>query len=338
MAAGANCTINVTFTPTAPGTRMAAISLVDSAANSPQSVALSGTGEGAVANLSPGSLTFPGQFVGTSGLPQNITLTNNGNVAMTISSVVASAQFGTTNGCTTSLAAGVGCTISVFFDPSTAGSQTGTLIITDNAPGSPQTVALIGTGQDFSFAPPSGSSTSTTIAPGAPASYTLSVGGEGGLTGTVSFSCTGAPSEATCTVPNPVTVGSTATNVIVTVVTTAPSLSAPRSRPLPPAPPRSPGLRDFLILAFVLAAMAWGFRRRYQSGVSRWRAAMIPLALGFVLALALAGCGGGGGGGGGGAPANPGTPAGTYTLTVTGTTGSGTSALSHNVTLTLTVS
>jgi lipopolysaccharide export system protein LptA len=193
---------------------------------------------------------------------------------------------------------------------------------------------------DFTFTPPSGSSTSATAAPGQSATYTLSVGGEGGLSGTMTFTCTGAPSEATCTVlPNPLTVGSSATNVTVSVTTTAPSVSAPRSRPLPPAPPLSPGLRGLLMLALALAAMAWAVSRRNQPGVSRWESPMVPLAGGLLLALALAGCGGGGGGGGGGGTTHdPGTPAGTYTLTVTGTTGSGSSALSHSVTLTLTVS
>ena len=67
----------------------------------------------------------------------------------------------------------------------------------DNAPGSPHTVALSGTGEDFTFAAPSGSS--ATVTPGQAATYTLSLGGQGGLSGGVTFTCTGAPSEATCT-------------------------------------------------------------------------------------------------------------------------------------------
>src|SRR5208337_1055522 len=173
-------------------------------------------------------------------------------------------------------------------------------------------------------------------APGAAASYTLSVGGEGVFNQSVSFTCTGAPSEATCAVSsNPATAGSSATNVTVTVTTTAASLNAPRSRPLPPAPPLSPGLRGLLLLALALGLMAWAIGRRNQLGVSRWRSTMVPLAGGLLLALALAGCGGGGNNN---VTHNPGTPAGTYTLTVTGTVGSGSSALSHSVTLTLTVS
>ena len=44
LAAGASCTINVTFTPTAEGTRSASLSIADNASGSPQSVTLSGTG------------------------------------------------------------------------------------------------------------------------------------------------------------------------------------------------------------------------------------------------------------------------------------------------------
>jgi hypothetical protein len=153
----------------------------------------------------------------------------------------------------------------------------------------------------------------------------------GGLAGTINFSCTGAPAETNCTVsPNPLMAGSSATTVTVTVLTTAPSASAPRSRPLPPVLPLSPGLRGLLLLALALAAMSWAIGRRKQPGVSRWQSAMVLLAAGLLLTLALAGCR---------APTiNPGTPAGTYTLTVTGTTGSGASALSHSVSLTLIVS
>src|SRR5208337_2988342 len=182
LAVNASCQISVTFTPTVRGTRTAAVSLVDSSPDSPQSVSLSGTGIAPVANLSPPSLSFPGQFVGTTGPAENLTVTNNGDVPLNISSVQASAQFGGSNGCTSSLAVGVSCTISVSFDPSAAGLQTGTLTVTDNAADSPQTVALSGTGTDFAMASPS---PSVTVAAGQPASYALTVTPEGGLNQTV---------------------------------------------------------------------------------------------------------------------------------------------------------
>jgi hypothetical protein len=228
--------------------------------------------------------------------------------------------------------------VAVTFTPTAGGTASGSLSFSNNAPNSPQTVALSGTGQDFSFAPPSGSSSSASVTRGQSATYTLSVGGQGGMSGTVSFACSGAPSEATCTVaPNPATAGSSPTNVTVTVTTTAASISAPRSRPLPPVPPLSPGIRSLSMLALVLVAIAWAILRWNQPGLSRWRSTMIPFAAGLLFTLTLAGCGGGGGGGGI-TNHDPGTPAGTYTLTVSGTTGSGSSVLSHTTTLTLTVS
>ena len=62
VAAGANCTISVTFKPAAAGTRTAAVTLTDNATGSPQSVGLSGTGgsTSAAASLSPTSSVFWG--------------------------------------------------------------------------------------------------------------------------------------------------------------------------------------------------------------------------------------------------------------------------------------
>jgi hypothetical protein len=339
VAAGAGCEISVTFTPTAVGNRTGALTLTDNASNSPQTVSLSGTGLGPTANLSASSLTFASQLVGTASSSQPVTLSNTGAAALAITNIATSANFAQTNNCGSSVAVGGSCTINVTFSPTAGGPLTGTLTITDNsngAAGSTQSVALSGTGQDFIVVAPFGSPTSTTVAPGQTATYTLSVGGEGGFNQSVSFTCTGAPSEATCTVsPSTLTPGSSAVNITVNVTTTAPSASAPRSRPLPPVPPLSPGLRGLLMLALALTAMAWAMGRRKQLGVSRWRSTLVPLASGLLLALALAGCGGSSVST---PPPNPGTPAGTYTLTVTSTAGSGSSALSHSMTLTLTVS
>jgi hypothetical protein len=270
-----------------------------------------------------------------------VTLNNTGTAALLITNIATSANFGQTNNCGASVAASASCTINVTFSPTATGPLAGTLTITDNSNGvaaSTQIVPLSGAGQDFALATPSGYPTSTTVAPGQSATYTLSVVGLGGLNQSVAFTCAGAPSEAKCTIsPNPVAAGSSATNVTVTVTTTSASVGAPRSRPLPPIPHLSPSLKGLLMLALGLAAMAWAIRRRNQPGVGRWQSTMVPLAAGLLLTLALAGCGGGGGGASM-TTSNIGTPAGTYTLRVTGATGSGSSTLSHSVTLALTVS
>lgn len=287
--------------------------------------------------LSDSSLDFGGQNVTTTSATKMVTLTNSGTQTLTISSIAASGDFAQTNTCGSSVNASATCTISVTFTPTATGARTGSVTITDNAPDSPESVSLTGMGQDFTFAVTSGDSNSASVSAGSPASYTLSMAGEGGLSGNLSFTCTGAPSESTCAVtPNPAPVGNSSSNVGVVVNTTAPSAGTPRSHPVLPVPPLSPGVRGLLLLALLALAMTWAIMSRMATGAGRRRATLVPLGAGLLLILALAACGGGGGGGGG-MKSNPGTPAGTYMLTVTATAGSGSSALNHTVTLTMTV-
>jgi hypothetical protein len=143
--AGASCTINATFTPTgATGPFSGSLSITDQASNSPQTVALSGTGITTM-TVMPSSLSFGTQTVGTTSASQPVTVKNTGTYSTTIS-VAASMNYGQTNTCGTTLAGGLTCTISVTFSPSTTGSLPGTITITDYATNSPQTVSLSGTG------------------------------------------------------------------------------------------------------------------------------------------------------------------------------------------------
>ncbi len=148
LAASANCSISVTFTPTAAGTRTGTVTVTDNAAGSPQTANLTGTGAavGPSAALSPTSLTFASQTVGTTSAAQAITLSNGGTAALTITSIAATGDYAQTNNCGTSLAAGANCSISVTFTPTTTGARTGTITVTDNATSSPQSAGLTGTG------------------------------------------------------------------------------------------------------------------------------------------------------------------------------------------------
>jgi hypothetical protein len=151
IAPGKSCTIDVTFTPAATGTRGASLELTDDAQGSPQTVALTGTGV-AQAVLSPTSLTFAAQKVGTTSAAKSVTLTNNLATALTINSITFSgADPGdfrkTTNTCGGSVPAKGKCTISVEFKPAATGKRTATLNVSDSASNSPQTVSLTGTGQ-----------------------------------------------------------------------------------------------------------------------------------------------------------------------------------------------
>lgn len=149
VAAGANCTFTVTFTPKASGTRTASVSVTDNAAGSPQKVTLTGTGETPSVSFSPTSLTFPGTPVGTTSAPQNAILTNTGQANLAITKVsitgVNQSEYSQTNTCGTSVAAGANCTITVTFTPKASGTRTASVSVTDNAAGSPQKVTLTGT-------------------------------------------------------------------------------------------------------------------------------------------------------------------------------------------------
>jgi hypothetical protein len=148
---GTNCTINVTFTPSATGARSASLNIADNASGSPQTVSLAGTGVAApIVNLSPSSLAFGQENMWVTTAPQSVTLSNTGNAALSISTVTfTGAQpfgFAQSNTCGTSVAVGANCAFSVTFTPNSTGTFSASLSIADNAGGSPQTVSLSGTG------------------------------------------------------------------------------------------------------------------------------------------------------------------------------------------------
>jgi trimeric autotransporter adhesin len=149
LAGGANCTINVTFTPTTGGAAAANLSVSDSAPGSPQLVAMTGTGVSAV-SLAPAGLSFPLQINTTSSAPQSITLTNNQTITLNISGITLtgsnSSSFSQINTCGAALTAGSSCVITVTFTPNLTGSNTAIVSIADDAPGSPQTATLFGLG------------------------------------------------------------------------------------------------------------------------------------------------------------------------------------------------
>jgi len=146
MTAGASCTINVTFIPTASGTRTGTLSVTDNADASPQTVSLTGTGIAPSVSFAPTSLSFQPQLVGSTSAPQNVSLTNIGTDTLMITSISTTGDFAQTSNCGSSLAAGASCSITVTFSPTAAGTRTGTLLVADNASGSPQSVTLSGSG------------------------------------------------------------------------------------------------------------------------------------------------------------------------------------------------
>jgi len=154
LAVGATCTVSVEFKPLAAGALTASLAVADNATGSPQKVALSGTGTAATApavTLTPASLTFASTKVGATTAAQVVTVKNSGTAALTLTSETLTGTDPTSfvisaKTCGTSLAVGATCTVSVEFKPLAAGALTASLAVADNATGSPQKVALSGTG------------------------------------------------------------------------------------------------------------------------------------------------------------------------------------------------
>jgi hypothetical protein len=156
LAAGASCRVGVHFTPTVAGTTPNTfLTFTDNSGNAvgaTQNVSLSGTGNAVapVASLT-GNLAFGNQQTGVSAT-RTATLTNTGSAPLTVNTVAVtgtgmSRQGGT---CSTTVpfnvAAAGNCTIIVRFLPTVTGAVTGALTLTDNAAGSPHSLALSGAG------------------------------------------------------------------------------------------------------------------------------------------------------------------------------------------------
>ena len=197
IAAGSSCAFNVTFTPTATGVRTG--SLTVNGTNG-VSVVVPLTGAGGTVpqlSLSPTSLSFAGQAVGSPGVPQLITLTNTGGASFYFTYInSSSSSFVQTNNCGTSLSTGASCTISVVFVPSSANFFSGQIDIYDGLDTLSYSVPLSGTGIDFYLS----SSGSASLVAGYSGQFPVTVNALGGSTYpySVTLSCSGMPAYTTC--------------------------------------------------------------------------------------------------------------------------------------------
>ncbi len=147
LAVGKKCKISVAFTPTQLGLLTGTLTITDNAANSPQTVALSGSGVPPV-TLSPTSATYPKRTVGTTSPAKTFTLTNYQSITLGSIAIETTGDFAVSaTTCTTSLPARGKCKISVTFTPTGTGTRTGQLRVSDSASNSPQTSSLTGTGK-----------------------------------------------------------------------------------------------------------------------------------------------------------------------------------------------
>jgi hypothetical protein len=144
---GSSSSFGVTFAPTSPGSAIGTISITSNASGSPATIAISGNGTQGQLTANPSTIAFGSVGISNSG-SQTVTLTNSGSASITISQASASGTGFSIAGLATPLTLGVGqsTNFTVEFTPTTAGSATGTISIVSNAPNSPTTIVLSGTG------------------------------------------------------------------------------------------------------------------------------------------------------------------------------------------------
>jgi phospholipase C len=146
VAAQGTCTINVAFTPTVSGVRPGALTVVSSDPASPRRVDLVANGLGIL--LSPQTIRFGTQAVGTTSAAQTVTITNENPTAVLMGNLIPTDDFiVSANNCPASLATKKSCTIQIKFSPDEVGAVTGDVYISDSDVASPQFVSVSGTGK-----------------------------------------------------------------------------------------------------------------------------------------------------------------------------------------------
>lgn len=327
LAVNATCNVSVTFTPTVLGARTAVVTFVDNALDTPEAIVLQGAGAIDPLTLSAPSLTYPVQMASTPSTVQNVVLTNVGSAAVSISSIAItgtnSADFSQTNNCGVSLATTATCTVIITFTPTLGGARSATLTINDGSFLSPHTVALTGTGQDFTLA----ISAAQTVTAGASGNFTLTITPDNGFVQPIALTCTDTIPHSTCAVaPAMITPSASApTTVMLTITTTAKGSAGLAPFQSPGTPLYFPNPRVFELL-LLLSILALGFRWRKSLLTTRYAGLVFAALLLAFIAVGVTACGGSD-------SSSTRTPSGAYTVTVTATSGS----LSNSTTANMTV-
>ncbi len=324
LAAGASCTVGVVYTPTttlAAGTAATGTLTISSVTFATQAtVSLSGMigGQGSIL-ATPSPIPFGTVGINMVSTPITVTVTNPWTAtAMDGLALAPPAGFqlaGGTNTCPASLGPRASCTVGVVFAPTSAGAQSGNLIITSSTASASGSVALSGAGFDFSVAV-SGSNTQSAAA-GQVAYYTIMVTPMNGSPGgAFTFTCGTIPTNALCIFdPTGENVAAGATGYVTVEISTGHSTTSSLTS--------DPGRGRALPLAcgLVLLPLAFWWRRK----------AWLMAALLAILAGSISSCVSSGlslSGGGGGGSGNSGlTPPGTYTIPVNVTSNGMTHAL-----------
>ena len=315
IAAGASCTVAVTFTPSTSGMRAGSVSVASSSTLDPVLTAtLNGTGTSDL-ELSSTQVNFGNVDLGFPSKWQTVLLTNHSPTVVALSSFASSAEYTFTTTCGATLSSQQTCAIVLTFTPTALGAQAGTFqLATDDASARTITVGLTGNGVDFSL---SLAPNSSNIVAGLTAMFSATLTPLGGFSGFTNTFCTlPQVSGSVCTAEQMSMLSGSSKAVLMSISTTSPYTIIGYE-------PAGVAHDFWMALMALLSVGGLGFSRRRRG--LRW----------LCVAVLLAACGMSGLGCSGKYPAknaNPTLP-GTYVYTITLTDGQ----LVHTANYTLTV-
>lgn len=321
LAPGARCTAGIVFEPAATGPISGGLTISSPSVPVAANVALSGTG-GVPAGIEvrPAVVNFPTTGVGNASSPVTVTVTNPGTVAaVTGLALKIGPEFRLAeNHCTSVLKANSSCTTGIDFLPSKAGTLQSKLTVS-SAQVEGGSVALMGTGFDFSLKPKGSSSES--IASGQSASYALSIATLGGSHGSFTFQCASLPPNGQCTFNPPTeTVTARATGFVTVQIATGSTIAAAGW----------PGAIAWRSATVALGLLLIPFARRRRRGLFLMMA-LLPIVTAGVSSCVAAG---GLGSGNQQHSSGPGvTPAGSYAIRISASS----TGIQHSVSVSLTV-
>jgi len=148
LAAGQNASLSVGFAPTTAGSVAGSVSVVSNATNSPATITLSGAGvQPQISVLPANTINFGSVTVGVTNT-QTMTLSNPGSANLTVSQATLNGAVFALSGLNLPLtiAPRQSSAFTVMFTPTIASSAAATLSLVSNAPSSPTSVSLSGTG------------------------------------------------------------------------------------------------------------------------------------------------------------------------------------------------
>lgn len=227
---GAGCSVSVSFTPQASGTRISALEISSDASSALDFISLIGAASPSTVVLNPSALDFGNVPLGTTAtLPLQIT--NTAANAIVYNGATATGDYAVTGNCPASgstLGANSGCSLQIAFTPTQAGTRTGTLSVSTTASTLPLAATLTGVGTQAQLQVTPSTLNFGSITIGAPANLTLTLSNTGNASIVGVDSTLALPSDYTVTTPCSTTTLVPGASCLVTITFT-PTATGTRS-------------------------------------------------------------------------------------------------------------